>query len=511
MADGYARAGGSPGVCLSIGGPGAANMLTAAQAAQLDSSPVLFITGDVPLSLADRGAFQDAGDRGTRDVALFQRAVAFSRSLRDRSQLCDALAEAWAALTAGHCAHLSIPVDVLRARHSEPQARLRSADGRPTGRTEATIVLPERLTSLLREARRILVMAGRRLCTRAGAESLRRFVETHSVPVVTTLAAKGLLPEDHPLALGNCGFAGSQRANGTLIDGRYDLLLMVGADFNERDSLAWNERIGSGRTIVRLDASERPYCSPIAADLEYLDTDPAAWLDALRRLSPNDLGGPRPAPEHWFRRPSAGRSDAHRRQGEDTLLARDVVDTLRSAMRDDAMLVVDGGMVRAFAGQGWPARHPFSFHSATSTAPTGWAIPAAVGLQLAEPQRQVVALTGDGCMLMHGIEIATAVRYRTAIVVVVLDNGGHGAVLRRAPTREIESIVRTAAVDWPAFARSLGAEGVSVRSVRQLASEVTAGLAGEGPRLIHVPTSAHEPYADAEHVFLSYSSYLHEE
>ena len=509
MADGYARARRGPGVCVSIGGPGAANMLTAAQAAQLDGSPVFFLTGDVPASLARRGAFQDGGEWGTRDVKLYESVVASSRRVRRRDELESALADAWDVLEKGKCVHLAVPVDVLSdCGAGGPWAREERA--RPAAQP---FEIPRRLIAGLCDAREILILAGSRLGTRAGALSLRHFAERHGLPVLTTLAGKGLLPEDHPLAPGNCGFAGSRRANEALLEGRYDVLLVVGADFNERDSLAWNEGLRrNGRKIIRLDSAERPYRSPVAADFEYLDADPAAWLEVLAELSPGDLGGPRVASERWFSRHSSVAGPGRDRHSGDRLpgklLAQEVIETVRAVTRDDAHVMVDGGMVRAFAGQGWQARHPLSFHSAASTAPTGWAIPAAMGLKLAEPQRQVVALTGDGCMLMHGIEIASAARYRIGLVVVVLDNGSHGAALRRANSPAVAEVVTTAPVDWPGFARTLGAEGVTVETTDHLASEVVRGLGGETPVLIHVPTDCHEPYAAAEHVFLSYSGYL---
>jgi len=137
-----------------------------------------------------------------------------------------------------------------------------------------------------------------------------------------------------------------------------------------------------------------------------------------------------------------------------------VVNSLRESASPNAILTVDAGFQRIFAGHYWQATQPDTFYSACGTAPIGWAICAAIGIQLARPEQPVIVLTGDGCMAAYGMELGAMVRYRLPIVVVICNNGAHGSVASRLPDSDLPQLPK---VDWVAFAGSLGAKGIRVR------------------------------------------------
>ena len=505
MADGLARAAGSPGVCISIGGPGATNMLTAAVAARLDDSPVLFITSDVPREIGDRGAFQDAGELGTADVELFRSAVGWSRAVRDRGELREAIDEALRVLESGAPAHLVIPVDVQHARAVDRQVESRRQGASASGSDEGSLRV---LVKALRESPRTLVLAGQRVCPPAAAASFKRFVEAHGLPVVTTLAAKGVLEETHRLSLGNVGFAGMARANAVWLSDAYDLLLVIGADFNERDSLAWHPNLRrGGRRVARLDRTRPAFESAVALDLEVVQPDLSGSLDQLAGRDTAKLSG---SHDEWWCEPASlpGVAQVLPQLRAGAMAVSQILPTLRSALPDEGVLVVDGGTSRIYSAQLWETRRPGGFHGATSTAPTGWAVPAAIGIQLAEPSRPVAVLTGDASLLMHGIEMATAARYQIPMIVILLDNGGHATLLRRAETASLGKLVTTAQVSWTGFARSLGVDAVAVKTTVELGAAIRDGLARRRPYLIAVETDPMESFPAPEHVFLAYDECL---
>src|SRR5208282_6603321 len=172
-----------------------------------------------------------------------------------------------------------------------------------------------------------------------------------------------------------------------------------------------------------------------------------------------------------------------------------VISELRRVFPRDGVLVVDSGAHRAFAGHYWEAYEPRTYISATNLGPMGWAIPAAVGVQCARPDRRVAVITGDGCMHMHGMEIQTAARYGLPIIYVVLNNGALGNVWLRAHEygplpSELTSIPDH---DWAGFARSLGATGFTVTDPARLEETYRQALSTKGTVLIDVKADKNCP------------------
>lgn len=474
MADGYARASNKPGVVLGIGACGAANMIPAAAVADIDSSPILFITGNIPSSLHGYGAFQDATANGSDDEGAFRPFVKFSETPATTAALECSLDRSFASLTTPYAApvHLSIPFDVqignitgnlapANDQHGEQQD-VSSKTAGDQGEFDGADL--QGVAAALALAKRPCVLVGPRFVGARASQILREFAETYTIPVATTLSNKGMLPENHPLSLGNFGFSGSRRAQETLLGSEADLILVLGADFNERDSSCWDKRLkNNGRTVVRIDPKS------MASDAFQADIDcvgdavqaVSGWLHGCEQLEP--LLRTAPDRESWV----VSLSQTSRTYDSPKTLATHsgvialdhVVESLRQITPDDGIIVADAGLQRVFAGHYWQATQPGAFYSACGTAPLGWAICASIGIQIARPEQLVIAMTGDGCMCAHGMELATMVRYRLPIVVVVCNNGAYGSVYRRLRAKELTEIP---VVDWVAFAQSLGAQAIRV-------------------------------------------------
>ena len=302
-----------------------------------------------------------------------------------------------------------------------------------------------------------------------------------------------MFPEDHALSLGVFGYAGSRHATAAILDGELDCLLVLGSGFNERDTMHWTVRERSKAFMIHVNT-----------DMEELTAH-------------GDLGHVVPGSAHAFLdhmharaaviAPALAAGESRRREWLATIKAKprlyDVenssratapihptaaVAALRQAFPRDGIVLVDSGAHRAFAGHYWNAYAPRTYISATNLGPMGWAIPAAVGVQCARPDRRVAVITGDGCMQMHGIEVQTAARYRLPIVYVVINNSALGNVWLRARQygalpAELTSIPDH---DWAGFARALGAQGFTVREPAELASTFEKALAAATTALIDV-------------------------
>lgn len=495
MADGYARAGEGFGLCAAIGGPGAAYMLPAAINARADRSAVLFLTGDVPTTMRAQGGFQDAGPTGTGDGATFFAALGQSSRLSRAEQLASRLAEVEQRLRHRRPAHLVVPWDVLRSQVAAGPPYDLPAGGEDSATELATAVLE----AALGESRRPVILAGAGLRHRAGAEALRRLVTVYGIPFATTYGGKGILDERHPLALGNFGYGGRQEAAAALFSEEFDSLLALGTGLGQRDTLDWDRRLRpDGRRILRIDDGEPerhappPYLEP---DAEHQVPDVAIVLRSVadRATRNRAQAGWTPTTGHGGRPLPL--------PAPNTVGLQTIVRALRRLAPDETVLFVDSGAHRVFAGQLWQARCDLGFYSASAIAPMGWAIAAAIGAQAALPKRPVVVLTGDGCMRMHGAEIASAVRYGLPIVYLVSNNRAYYAPrLQAGHPSAAHSIGELPEVDWASFAAVLGARGARVDSPSAIEPEIARALGSQQPTLIDLRTDPDEPLPQPEMV-----------
>lgn len=508
MADGYARASGKPGVAMCIGGPGLANTATAVATAETDGSPLFVISGEAATALEGLGLFQDASSQTLDDASVLRPITRFSTSVDNAKNLPHLFRHAIIHLRTAPCApvHLSVPTDCLTASIDVRYAPLAPEITHPKlfslSAAEPTLA-HFKPGDDGKPPSRIVVLAGAGVEHAAASAALLRFAEAWDIPVATTLRAKGVFPEDHPLSLGVFGYAGTHHARIALADQSPDLLLVLGSGLNERDSMHWTLRLSPQRAVcVNLApialATEISSSSVLSDAGEYL-----RWLEGrIEEISPS-LESTRAARKQWI----AGIRSQLRLQDAENCASDAVpihparaVSELRKALPRDGIVLIDSGAHRAFAGHYWESYSPLTYISATNLGPMGWAVPAAIGVQLAQPNKKVAVITGDGCMHMHGLEVATAARYKLPIIYMVINNAALGNVWLRAHTLGPvpDQLTSLPDIDWAAFGRSLGANGISVRNSGELAPAMDAALKSPGPTIIDVkagkqyPTPVHD-------------------
>lgn len=490
MADGYARASGGLGVCFGIGGPGVLNMTTALTAALADRSPVLAISGEVARSWEGMGGFQDASGAGVDDIDVLKRVTGLSLSLSSRAVVPHHLRHAITyAFTRRSPAHLSVPVDVQKA--DIDLAWHPVSDSLRAARVVDETALADAVDILNAGSNQTIIMlAGPGVIHANGTDALRAFAERFDIPVATTLSGKGLIPEQHPLALGVFGYGGSHWAIDAIRSDKIDILLVIGSGLSQRDSMQWDPKMLPSKAMIHIDIdpltigrtwpSELPVVANAGEALQRLATlKDAAGLEAGRAQRRAFLADIRAhAPRQY--QPEDMRSDAV------PMHPARVVAELRTAFPDNGVLCVDSGAHRAWFAEYWEVREPGTHFSLTNLGPMGGAIPLGIGAKLAQPERPLMVATGDGCMLMHGMEFHTAVREKVPIVVALMNNQAYGNIYYRAATMGPgpERLTDILGIDWVAFARSMGGDGERVDRPGDIAAAVDRALAAGGPYLL---------------------------
>lgn len=510
MADGYARASGKFGACLCIGGPGATNTVTALSAALTDESPVLLITGEVANYMQGLGLFQDASAGTYNDGLILAPVTAESYSIPDIRLLPHRMRGAVKRMVDGVRVpvHLSVPHDLQVGEVDIEPAPL-AADllqSKPLD-AEAAAMLWTLLGSV-DSAPRVAMLVGGGIIADESSAALVKAAERFQVPVATTEHAKGQFPEDHPLSLGVFGYAGTQHATAAILNEDLDLLIVLGATLNVRDSMYWSPRLKPklGVLSVNISAVHVGCHVPNEAFVGGHGGAFARWLASAGDDVAKPLIDGVAARKQWLAaigakpryydlaNTASGQAPIHP--------ARMVADT-RKAMPRDTVALVDSGAHRAFAVHYWESYGPRQFLTASGLGPMGWAIAAAVGAKAARPQSPVVVFTGDGCMRMHGMEVQSAVRAGLPVIYVVSNNQALGNVWLRAhklgpmPAR----LTETPDQDWAGFARILGAEGATVGKAEELAPALEKALAANKTCVIDVKTDRAaatpvEPYAE---------------
>lgn len=501
MADGYARASGKIGAALCIGGPGLLNTVTASATAMTDGSALLIISGEAPTHLEGLGMFQDASNQTLDDVGILKTLTRFSSSVDNPKNLHHIVQHAMIHLLTGprRPVHLSIPKDI--------QVAAIEAEYQPIGRDltrPALLSLEDAEAALVHFTQgkngsppvRIVILAGAGVEHAECSETLVRFAERWSIPVATTLRAKGVFPEDHPLSLGVFGYGGTHHSRIAILDQPPDLLIVLGSGLNQRDTMNWTLKLNPKNSIcVNLDTlamGTHLKGSCVVGDTgSYLK-----WLERQQGVIGASLESTQAARKAWMAEVAA----QPRLQNPENCMnpaiplhpAR-IISELRKALPRDGIVLIDSGAHRAFAGHYWSAYSPLTYISATNLGSMGWAIPAAVGVQCAKPRNKVAVITGDGCMHMEGIEIATAARYGLPIIYVVINNAALGNVWLRAHNEGSvpDQLTSLPDIDWAGFSKTLGGEGITVRRPEELQPAFAQALLNNGPTVIDVKADKH--------------------
>ena len=471
-ASAYAKLTGRPAACFGIAGPGSTNLLTGLYDAKVDRAPVLAISGQVPSKALGRGAFQDLDLTGAfSDVAGFSRTVLAGS---DHAELMT-LALKHALLERG-VAHLVLPDEVqvlpaVGARPSGPGGRV------PDQRISPPDAALARAVDLLAGARRPVIVVGHG--ARFDMDDVTALAESLGAPVLTTFKAKGLISDRHPLGAGVLGRSGTPVASWLMNES--DLLVVFGASFSNHTGIADYKPI----IQVDLDPMALGRFHPVTVPVQgHVGISARLLLDAIsadRSSTDQRLD----VAERW----AIWRAEKARRVADDHgrgVGSAAVFDALTRAVDDDAVIAVDVGNNTYSFGRYFECTRQSVLMSGYLGS-IGFGFPAAMGAWAAAPDRQIVAVTGDGGFGQYLAELTTAVAYDMDITHVLLDNSMLGKITKEQRAAEL-SVWHTGLhnPDFAEYARICGALGIRVERADQLDAALRTALDHPGPALVHV-------------------------
>jgi acetolactate synthase-1/2/3 large subunit len=472
MAQGYARASGKVGVAIATSGPGATNLVTPIADAWMDSTPVVFITGQVRASLIGTDAFQEIDATG-----ITMPIVKHSWLVQDVEELPAVMKAAFHVARTGRQG--PVLVDIAKdAQEAELDFRYPDHVDLPGWRPPTTVDEGQLLEAAraIAAAERPIVYAGGGVLNGDACDELLALVEAGRLPAVVTLMGKGCLPDSHPLNYGPPGMHGSKYANWAL--NKADLVIAVGSRFDDRVTGKVSAFAPDAKVIhFDIDAAEvgkiRDAEIPVVGPLKPALSRLAAQVSALDRREP------------WLRQLEDWRARFPYRyaRADGVLKPQTVVETLRdlAGNRDDMIWTTGVGQHQMWAMQYLVCDRPRSFITSGGLGTMGYGVPAAIGAKAARPDASVVCIDGDGCFQMTGQELATAALERLPIVVVIVNNGWLGMVRQWQELfyeeRYAETHLTHQVPDYAQLAEAYGCAGFTVDNEDDLESTLAAALA----------------------------------
>lgn len=481
-ADGYARSTGSPGVLVTTSGPGATNALTALGEAWSDSSPVLHIASqiDSPFLETEQGIIHELPGQ----AKLFASITTWQQTLRSVEEIGPAIAHAFELMRSGRPrpVFLEIPQDVLQAR-GETRIEAR----RPGQQPDLDVAAVRRVAERLAGAANPLIYAGGGVIRAGASAELLRLAELLGAPVFTSAPGKGAIPEDHPLALGN-RWIGEPALLRWLAES--DALLAVGTRFTAADTNGWTVRLSP--SLIQIDVDPREIGKNCRV-VDGLVGDAPVALEALAAEVERLGGGRRAASRGAEVVALRERLQAEARERWPVPIG--LIETLRGSLARDAILTNDS-LIQYWTARHFPVYTPRTYHIPWNFGTLGTALPFAIGAKLAFPERQVVSIGGDSAFLFAASELATAVQEGAAVVSIICNDHGYGAMRRHQRLKFGGRIIASDLVtpDFAALAHSFGAAGYRLESPAELGPALAEALRCGKPAVIDVPLTLDLPW-----------------
>ena len=479
-AEGYASATGRVGVCMATSGPGATNLVTPLADAHMDSVPIVAITGQVSSASIGTDAFQEADIRGiTMPITKHNYLVT------NADDIPRVIAEAFHIAATGRPGPVLVDIskDALQARtHFSWPPRFELPGYRPVARPHAKQI--REAARLIAAAERPILYVGGGVIRARASEELRRFVELSRIPVVTTLMARGALPDSHPLHLGMPGMHGSVSAVTGLQ--KADLIIALGARFDDRVTGQLKTFAPEAKVIhADIDPAEisknRKAEVPIVGDCKAVLTDLLEAVDA-------DIDAGRGGDYTEWRERVAGWKSAfpvgYTEPAESTLAPQYVLERLSEIAGPEAIYVAGVGQHQMWAAQFVQYERPNAWLNSGGLGTMGYAVPAAMGAQVGEPDRTVWAVDGDGCFQMTNQELATCVINNIPIKVAIINNSSLGMVRQwqtlfyneRYSNTDLHTSVGSRVPDFVKLAEAYGCVGLRCERPEDVDETIRAAM-----------------------------------
>ncbi|NVL90106.1 MAG: biosynthetic-type acetolactate synthase large subunit [Desulfobacterales bacterium] len=477
-ADGYARAKGSVGVCLGTSGPGATNTVSGLASAYMDSIPVVVLTGQVPTALIGNDAFQEV------DIVGITRPCTKHNYLVKRTEdLARVLREAFHIARSGRPGPVlvDLPKDVTQGKaRYEPLPEPRMPSYNPTYKPNVKQL--RRAIELIKGAEKPVIFSGGGVILSGASKELTKFAKKLHAPVTASLMGLGSFPGTDPLWLGMLGMHGTYRANMAI--GACDLLIGIGVRFDDRVT-GKVETFAPNAKIIHIDIDPTSISKNIPVTVPIVGDCKSAVKGLNSLLNEEKVKITKKNRKAWLDRIEEWKSTTPLRyKQKDVIKPQYVIEKLYELTKGQAIITTEVGQNQMWAAQYYHFDRPNCFITSGGLGCMGFGFPAAIGAQVACPDKLVVDVAGDGSIQMNIQELATAVQYKLPVKVVILNNRYLGMVRQ---WQQLFYEKRYAATDMkyaPDFARlaeSYGALGLKATKPREVEAVLKKGLSSPGP------------------------------
>ena len=488
MADGFGRVSRKPGVCFATSGPGATNLVTGIATAQADSAPMIAVTGQVPVHMIGKDAFQESDIIGMSNPC-----VKYSFQPRDAAEIPEVVRKGFYIASTGRPGPvlIDIPKDVQQneAQMNFPE-EFKIRGYHPW--TDPDITQIEKAIDMLLAAEKPIILSGGGVTISSAFAELQSIAELLMIPVVTTFKGKGSFPENHPLSLGPIGMHGHAEANKLMTEA--DCVLAIGTRFSDR-SVGTFEEFEKRLKIIHMDVDPAEIgknqttsiavVGDVQATLRIMvklliqksikKTEGTTWLKHVKEVK-----------EYW-------RENLKLPTGEMT--AAKILRKLREVLPKESITTTEVGQHQMWASLFFDVIHPGTFFSSTGLGTMGWGFPAAIGAKVARPDVPVVDIAGEGSFNMTENSLATSVLDNIPVIVFLVNNFSLGMVAQWQRTfynRRMIGIDLKNCPDYVKLAESYGAQGIRAQSLDELEGAIKAGLKSDVTTVIDIPIDPEE-------------------
>ena len=475
-ADGFARAGGKTGVCLVTSGPGATNAITGIASAYMDSIPLVVITGQVPTHLIGNDAFQEVDI-----VGMTRPCTKHNYLIKDPADIAKTIKEAFYIASSGRPGPVLIdmPKDIVNEKTDykiPDQVTLKSYN--PT--YNPNIKQLNKVISLIKKAKKPVIFTGGGIILSKASKELTEFARRMQIPVTGSLMGLGTFPGTDPLWLGMLGMHGTYRSNMSV--GACDLLIAAGVRFDDRVT-GKIDTFAADADIVHIDIDPTsirknvPVSVPIVGDCKITL---GLLNNLIKQEDFGDIGGKR---EKWLDQIRQWQDSTPMSYKQENIIKPQyVVEKLYEYTKGDAIITTEVGQNQMWAAQYYHFDQPNRFITSGGLGCMGFGLPAAIGAQIACPDKLVVDVAGDGSIQMNIQEMATAVQYNLPVKVVILNNKYLGMVRQWQELfydKRYSSTSMEHAPDFVKLAEAYGAQGLRASKPEDVESVLAEGLSSD--------------------------------
>jgi acetolactate synthase-1/2/3 large subunit len=473
MADGYARVSKRPGVCIATSGPGATNLVTGVATAFMDSSPLIALTGQVATGVLGNDAFQEADS-----FSLMMPITKHNFRVTDPETLPEVMKRAFLIATTGRYGpvHVDLPVDILQGEISDDAMRKPVRVPKPKRNLSGLL---DAITLLEGAERPTILVGGGVSWSRAGPE-IAQLADLLMAPIVTTLMAKGAIPEDHPLVLGVCGMHGRQVANYAL--NNCDVLLAIGTRFSDRVTGNLSE-FGKNTKVVHVDIDSSEIGKNVKGRVGLVGD---AWT-VVNALIAGLLK--RKTRSTWKNRIIELKKECtcDYNLRSDPIKPQKVIHELSDLLPEDAIITTEVGQNQMWAAHFFRCHGKRMFITSGGLGTMGFGFPAALGAKVARPESVVADIAGDGSLQMVSQEFSTAVENDIPVMICLLNNGWLGMVKQWQKLFYGSRYVATKlgrSPDFVKLAEAYGAEAIRIEKHSEVAEAIKRGTRSDVPILL---------------------------